>query len=752
VNERTSSRWSLWVLVITVAIGAVGLIAPVIGTALSYGGGDRGSPVFGFVFVAVAAAVSFLGRLIVRRTQNVIGWTFQVMALAAVVSVATEVIIQIAANRAPSTGLLGMELVDRPSPETGGLKEVAASTGFGIEVVGWINSLSFLALVLPIPLIFLVFPTGRPISPRWRGVVGLWAASVVGAMVWSSFRPANVFGSPPDGRLPGINIANPIGVHGIDVVFGVLATSAAVAGFAAGILGVISLVVRFRRAHAEERAQMKWLALVGCSAAGILAVQLLADLVLGSDAMGESTFGSLLFAALVALLLLGIPVAVAIAVLRYRLYDVDVVINKAVVYGTLAVFITVVYVALVVGVAALLGRTGEPNVALQIAATAVIAVAFQPVRERAQRFANRVVYGKRATPYEVLSGIARRAGDTFATEDVLPRMARIIAEGTGAARVDVWLRSGDQLVPAASWPADVEPVPPKTLRGDEFPELPAARTVAVRYRGELLGALTVDKRKGEQLTAAEARLLDDLASHAGLVLRNVALTEELRRKLNELEKQASELTASRQRIVVAQDAERRRLERNIHNGAQQHLVALAVKLRLARTVATRDPRKAKGMLVELDGQLGEALDTLIDLARGIYPPLLEERGLAPALAAQYLRGPLQVVMEGGGARRYPIQVEAAAYFCILEALQNATKYANASRVRISLDEHDDELVFTVIDDGMGFEPNEGSGGTGIQGMADRVAALGGAIRLDSAPGRGTTVAGHIPIFETAAAG
>jgi signal transduction histidine kinase len=750
MNERTASRLSFWILVLTSALGAAALLPLALGTDMTYGGGDAGSPVFGVVFVAGAAGVSFLGWLIVRRTRNVIGWAFQVMALAAVLSIASEVIIQIAASRAPSNGLLGMELVDRPSPETGGLKQVAASTGLGIELVGWINSLSFLALVLPIPLIFLVFPTGRPISPRWRLVLRLWAASVVGAVVWSSFRPANVFGSPPTGRLPGINIANPIGVHGIDGVFGVLATGAAVAGFAAGILGVISLVVRFRRAHAEERAQMKWLALVGCSAAGILALQLFADLVLGSDAMGESTFGSLLFAALAALLLLGIPVAVAIAVLRYRLYDVDVVINKAVVYGSLAVFITVVYVALVVGVAALVGRTGEPNVALQIAATAVVAVAFQPVREHARRFANRVVYGKRATPYEVLSGIARRAGDTFATEDVLPRMARIIAEGTGAARVDVWLRSGDELVPAASWPADAPLVSPTHLEGNDLPELRAARTVEVRHQGDLLGAVTVEKPRGEQLSVAEARLLDDLASHAGLVLRNVALTEELHRKLNELEMQAAELTASRQRIVVAQDAERRRLERNIHDGAQQHLVALAVKLRLARTVATRDPRKAKGMLVELDGQLGEALDTLIDLARGIYPPLLEEQGLAPALAAQYLRGPLKVVMEGGGTRRYPIQVEAAAYFCILEALQNATKYANASRVRISLDERDDELGFTVNDDGMGFEPDDGSGGTGIQGMADRVAALGGAIRLDSAPGRGTTVAGHIPVFETAA--
>ena len=750
MNERAASRFSLWVLVLTIAIGSVALIAPATGTALTYGGGDGGSPVFAIVVVVAATGVSLLGRLIIRRAHNVIGWAFQVMALAAAVSLATELIIQAAASRAPSTGILGMELVDRPSPETGGLKEVAASTGLGIELVGWINSLSFLALVLPIPLIFLVFPTGRPMSPHWRRAIDLWAAAAIVGVIWSSFRPANVFGSPPSDLLPGINIANPIAVRGFDPVFDALATAAAVAGFAAGILGVISLIIRFRRARAEERAQMKWLALVGVSAGAIVVVQLLSELLLGGDALGSHVIGSILFGALASLLLLGIPVTVAIAVLKYRLYDVDLVINRAVVYGSLAVFITVVYVALVVGVAALLGRTGQPNVALQIAAMATVAVAFQPVRERAQRFANRVVYGKRATPYEVLSGIARRAGDTFATEEVLPRMARIIAEGTGAARVDVWLRSDDLLVPAASWPVDAGPVSSTRLDGDALPELPAARTVAIRHQGELLGTITVDKPRGEQLTGPEVRLLDDLASHAGLVLRNVSLTGELRRRLHELETQAAELTASRQRIVAAQDAERRRLERNIHDGAQQHLVALAVKLRLARTVATRDPTKAKGILVELDGQLGEALDTLIDLARGIYPPLLEEQGLAPALAAQYLRGPLQVVMEGGSTRRYPIQVEAAAYFCILEALQNAAKYANANQVRISLDERDGELGFTVIDDGVGFELDGGGAGTGILGMTDRVAPLGGEIRVDSAPGRGTTVAGRIPVFETEA--
>jgi signal transduction histidine kinase len=750
VSERSASRFSLGLLFFTFVIGGASSVALAIGTAVSYGGGDRGSSLAWLVIVIPTIAFSLLGWLIVVRAGNVIGWAFQVMALAAAVSLGTELVIVLAAENAPSSGLFGMDLVRRPSPETGGMKLVALGTGIGVELLAWLNRLSFQGLVLPLPLIFLSFPNGRPLSRSWRWAVRLWMASVIAAVAWAALRPADAYGSPPAASLPGIHVDSPFGVHGIDPVFAVVGTAAVVAGFLAGVLGVASLVLRHRRAKGEERAQMRWLALVGAAAATILAAMLLVDLLVGDDAL-SNLIGSIGFFALVVLLLLGVPLAVAIAVLKYRLYDVDIVINKAVVYATLAIFITGVYVGLVVGVGALLGAGDEPNVALQIAATAVVAVAFQPVRERAQRFANRVVYGRRATPYEVLSGIARRAGETYTTEEVLPRMARIIAEGTGAARVDVWLRSGDELVADAAWPADGAR-PRVRIERDDLPTFAGvARAVEVHHRGELLGAITVAKPRGEALTRAEFRLLEDLASHAGLVLRNVGLTEELRRRLDEVETQAAALTASRQRIVAAQDSERRRLERNIHDGAQQHLVALAVKVRLARALAASDPHKARSILEELQGQLEIALDTLIDLARGIYPPLLEEQGLAAALAAQYLRGPLSVSLEGGGARRYPIEVEAAAYFCILEALQNAAKYAHANRVRIELDDAPDELAFRVTDDGVGFDPAEHRNGTGVQGMTDRVAALGGELSVDSAPGRGATVAGRIPVLVTEAA-
>jgi signal transduction histidine kinase len=748
VTERVASFVSLWLLAATVAIGAVTVPLLMTDTAVTYGGGEEATALPGYLLVAGAAGVSLLGRLIVQRARNVIGWAFQVMALGAVTMLATELAMQLAANAAPSTGLFGMDFAERVSPESGAIERDVVSRGFGVELLGWIYNVSFLALVLPIPPIFLLFPTGRPLSPRWAWALRAWVAIAIVAAVWSAFRPGQIFATP-SGDLPGIEVSNPFAVNGIDPVWDVLGMASATVGIATGILSAASLVVRFRRARGEERAQMKWLALVGAIAGSFVVLMSAADVFLGFWALNDQ-LGSLLWGAFVVVLFAGTPIAVAVAVLKYRLYDVDVVINKAVVYATLAIFISVVYVGLVVGVGALLGRADEPNVALQIAATAVVAVAFQPVRERAQRLANRVVYGTRATPYEVLSGIARRAGETYATEEVLSRMAKVIAEGTGASRVDVWVRSGDELMKDATWPTDDMPRRVR-IADDALPRFDGvADAVEIRHQGVLLGAITIAKPRGEPLTRAESHLLDDLASHAGLVLRNVGLTRELRHRVEDVEAQAAALTASRQRIVAAQDSERRRLERNIHDGAQQHLVALAVKLRLARGLAASNPAKARSILEELQAQLGDALDTLIDLARGIYPPLLEEQGLAAALAAQYLRGPLDVTLHGGSGRRYPIEVEAAAYFCILEALQNAAKYARASHVRIALDDSSDELAFKVIDDGIGFDPSEHRNGTGVQGMFDRVGALGGELSIDSAPGRGTTVAGRIPVLTAVA--
>jgi signal transduction histidine kinase len=226
-------------------------------------------------------------------------------------------------------------------------------------------------------------------------------------------------------------------------------------------------------------------------------------------------------------------------------------------------------------------------------------------------------------------------------------------------------------------------------------------------------------------------MIDDLAGQAGPVLQNVRLIEELR--------------ASRRRIVSAQDARAKRLERNIHDGAQQQLVALAVKLRLAAQTVERDPAAARRILAGLQDDANDALETLRDLARGIYPPLLADKGLPAALEAQARKASIPAHVRAEGIGRYAPEVEATVYFCSLEAMANAAKYADASTLILELAQLDGSLRFSVTDDGRGFDPSSNAPGTGLQGMADRVDAIGGTFDVASRPGQGTTVTGVLPV-------
>jgi signal transduction histidine kinase len=263
------------------------------------------------------------------------------------------------------------------------------------------------------------------------------------------------------------------------------------------------------------------------------------------------------------------------------------------------------------------------------------------------------------------------------------------------------------------------------------------RVAAVRHGDELLGALALRKPPNEPLSVTESRLLEDLAAQAGLVLRNVRLTADLQANVEELR-------ASRRRLVDAQDEERRKIERNLHDGAQQQLVALTVQLGLLERLA-EDPERVRQMSAQLQTALRDALDDLRDLARGIYPPLLADKGLAVALEAQGRRAAVATTVESDGVGRYPREIEAAVYFCALEAMQNVAKYAEATSAVVRLSERDSELVFEISDDGRGFDPARTSYGTGLQGMADRLDAIGGSLDVHSEPGAGTIVRGRIRV-------
>jgi signal transduction histidine kinase len=317
-------------------------------------------------------------------------------------------------------------------------------------------------------------------------------------------------------------------------------------------------------------------------------------------------------------------------------------------------------------------------------------------------------------------------------------MASIVAEGTGATRVEVWLRVGEELRAGATWPPDAEPSPPRAVAGTELPSFEdVTRAVAVRHGAELLGAIALEKPRSEPLSPTEEKLVEDLAAQAGLVLRNARLTAELLANVEELQ-------ASRRRLVQAQDEERRKIERNLHDGAQQQLVAVNVQLGLLQRQA-EDPEKVKQVATRLQSAVTDALDDLRDLARGIYPPLLADKGLPEALAAQGRKAVVPTSVEPDSVGRYPQEIEAAVYFCALEALQNIGKYAHASSAVVRLSQEDGELRFEISDDGEGFDADATSYGTGLQGMADRLAAIGGELSVRSTPGAGTTIRGAIPI-------
>ena len=585
-----------------------------------------------------------------------------------------------------------------------------------VGAAAWLTNWLFVLVFAPIPLVLLLFPTGRVQSPRWRWLpVTIIAIASVGTLA-TILRPG-----PVDTEQA--RILNPTGVESLGSVIDPLLFVAGAALLIASVLSVPSLFIRYRGARGDERQQIRWLAYL----AGLAVVLLVGAIVSGWITGEESALTAVFFLALFACVGVAFPVAIGVAILKYRLYDLDLVVKKTVLYATVAVALVALFLVVAVVVGGIAGRTETGA----IVAAAAIGLAFWPALRLSRRVADRLVYGRRATPYEVLSEFSHRVGGSYAAEDVLPRMAEILAGAVGASRAVVWLHVGSELRPAGSSPREGGLPEPVRISGDELPAIPADSAIEVRDRGELLGALGVSMPANDPMNPSKERLVRDLASQAGLVLRNVRLIEELR--------------ASRQRLVAAQDEERRRLERNIHDGAQQQLVALTVRLRLLEQITHRDPSRAAEMASQLQAETTHALEDLRDLARGIYPPLLADKGLPAALEAQARKSSLPVAIDAGAVGRLSQDVEAAVYFSCLEALQNVAKYAEASRVTISLAMADSHLSFAVVDDGVGFDPGATTQGTGLQGIADRLDALGGRLEIRAAPGEGTTLIGLVPV-------
>jgi signal transduction histidine kinase len=349
-----------------------------------------------------------------------------------------------------------------------------------------------------------------------------------------------------------------------------------------------------------------------------------------------------------------------------------------------------------------------------------------------------MVYGRRATPYEVLSSFSQQMAAVDPA--VLGQMARMLTEGTTASAASIWMVRKKKLHRIAVFPekaanahiADDEPIPD------------ADQNAEVTHDGERLGLIALELPAGQPFPPADRTLLDQVAGGLGLALRNLQLTEDLRARVDELRE-------SRRRVVAVQDQTRQMLERDLHDGAQQRLVALKIKVGLGAAMALKQGLTDVGGILEtVRSEADLTIDSLRNLARGIYPPLLESEGLAAALTAQLRRAPLPVTVQAAGIRRQPREIEATVYFCVLEAVQNAIKHARAKSVLVTVTDDDDHLDFEVRDDGTGFDRNEPSAGSGLQNMADRLDALNGVLDVSTSPGHGTRIVGRIPVREVAA--
>ena len=433
------------------------------------------------------------------------------------------------------------------------------------------------------------------------------------------------------------------------------------------------------------------------------------------------------------------------------------------------VVVSAIYLVVVLGLGHAPKTTGDKEVlALSMVASGVAALIFVPVRERFLGSATRFVYGSREAPDEVLRTFGNRLTRAIPMDELLLQLAESLRKTMSLTSAEVFTGTGEVLERTASVP-DVghgsivvspreRPVVTRAgVSGTAWASvwLPALlkerekeqiRVAPVSHAGELLGLIVVERSSmASAFSEDDDRVLADLARQVGLALHNSQLDTALQTTLDEVRKQADALRESRARIVASGDAERRRVERNLHDGAQQHLVALAVNLRLAKDIIVDDQEAGLEMLDQLTGEVQETIQELRELAHGIYPPLLVDSGLVEALRAAGSRNPLPVSIVADGIGRYPTETEAAVYFCCLEALQNAAKHAPEAHVEVRLWEESGGLLFTVADDGPGFDPAKAQRGHGYVNMADRLGAIGGTVRWDSEIGKGSQVRGSVPL-------
>ena len=667
-----------------------------------WGSGNVLSDLSFALMVSLFPVVGFL--ILNQQPRNRIGWLLQSIGLAWTLPLALDWYTQVG-------------LVWRP----GSLPAADA-----VEVVGsamWVPPILLMGFYL-----ILLFPDGHAPGPRWRALA--WAAGGLGGLIFAAI----VLGPGPVDEVRVPLASNPLGVEALEPIYGFFFIMMLPALPLCFLAAAVSAVLRFRRAGGVSRLQLKWLMTAG----SIVAVLFGLAMIISSLTQFRTSAGAdgpfLSVVQTVSINSFGlIPIAIGIAITRHNLYDIDARDQPSArdrLAGRLRHH----------DVRRRRGRcrhrsSGRPSLrsgspswpprswpccSSPCASTCTgwrtgWSTAPGPRRTRCSRTSRGSMAGR------------------YTTRELLPRMAQTVSECLGGARVEVWLGSGEQMVRDVVWPVESEPVESKageavstTVGGS-----PSARVVPVRHGEELLGQLVVTKPPSEPVTPLEDEMLEHVASQAGLVLRNRRLVDDLR--------------GSRQRLVTSQDVERRRLERNLHDGAQQSLVSVALLLRMAAD--SLDPEVLAATVEEASAQLQQAITELRELARGIHPAILTDRGLGPALTSLAERCPVPVVVDNEVRRRLPGPVEGALYFVVAEALTNVARYARAPRADVTLVDEGREVTLEVVDHGVGGA-DLGSG-SGLLGLADRVAVVDGTFAVHSPPGGGTRIVVRVPVPEPA---
>lgn len=633
---------------------------------------------------AAALALSTVGALVSsRRPENPIGWLLG------------------------ASGLLYAVMVSVSEYGTYALLTEHGSLPGGI-VAAWLRSWLYILGANLVLYSFLLFPNGRLPSPRWRVVAWLVALAMCLDTASLALMPGPLYGVP--------RVENPFGIEGIAGLSNSIGAVTSVLALAVILVPVVALIVRFRGASGDERQQIKWVAYaVAMLVATIVAVNLWPTL-------DPSFAGTALFLAG----FVAIPAAIGVAIFKYRLYDIDLVINRTLVYAALTVCVVGIYV-LVVGYLGTLLRTGG-NLAISLVATGVVAVLFAPLRDRLQQGVNRLMYGERDEPYAAVSRLGERLEGTLAPEAVLPAIVETVREALKLPYAAVALpRDGNDFEVAAT-------------SGEEPSADPLV--LPLSYGGESVGELLLAPRApGESFSAADRRLLDGLARHAGAGVHGVRVMADLQR--------------SRERLVLAREEERRRLRRDLHDELAPTLAALGLSAATVGELIPTDPKEAASANEKLRAAIRATIGDVRRLVYDLRPPALDELGLAEAVRERASRHSTQeegfrVTVEapdGEALPPLPAAVEVAAYRIVQEALTNVSRHARASACTVRLActvSPCRALTVEVTYDGVGL-PASPEGGVGFSSMRERAAELGGECEIARSSPSGTRVFARLPL-------